>query len=90
MIVGVYVLCALTALGCSILLLRAWIRSRTPLLLWCGAGFIGLAVTNVLLVIDLVVVPELVDLRLVRNVFALAGLAVILHGLVRETAKVQT
>lgn len=89
MIVAVYVLCALTALGCALLLARAWLRAGTPLLLWCAVGFAALAVTNVLLVVDLVLVRS-VDLRLTRNLLTLAGLAVILHGLLRETARVES
>ena len=89
MIVGVYVLCALTALGCALLLVRAWRRASTPLLLWCAAGFAALAAANVLLVVDLVIVPD-VDLRLVRNLTFLGGVAVILRGLLRDTAEVES
>jgi hypothetical protein len=78
---AVYFLCALTSVGCAILLLRAYSRRRTRLLLWCGASFVGLAFNNLLLFTDLVLVPEL-DFSLVRQMSALASVLVLLYGLV--------
>jgi uncharacterized protein DUF5985 len=80
----VYVLCALTAAACAVLLLRSWRRRAVGLLLWSGLGFVGIALGNLMLVLDLVVMPD-VDLSLYRNVPILAGLAVLLYGLVWET-----
>ena len=51
---GVYALCALTSLVCAWLLLRAYQRQRTRLLLWSSVSFAGLALNNVLLFIDLI------------------------------------
>jgi hypothetical protein len=81
---AVYFLCALTSAACAALLLRSYARRRTRLLLWCALCFVGLAINNGLLFIDLVVVPD-VDLSLVRQVPALAGLLLLLHGLVWDT-----
>jgi hypothetical protein len=78
---AVYFLCALTSVGCAGLLLRAYARRRTRLLLWCGLCFVGLAFNNLLLFTDLVLVPD-VDLSLVRQVSALASVLVLLYGLV--------
>jgi hypothetical protein len=80
----VYVLCALTASACAVLLLRSWRRRGVELLLWSGLGFVGFALGNLMLVLDLVVIPD-VDLSLYRNIPILAGLAVLLYGLVWET-----
>jgi hypothetical protein len=80
----VYSLCALTSLACAVLLLRAYAASRVRLLLWSGLCFTGLAANNVLLLIDKRVVPTL-DLSLWRSLPALAGLALLLYGLVWET-----
>jgi hypothetical protein len=77
----VYLLCALTALACAALLLRAYRRSGARLLLWAGLCFLGLTLNNALVFVDLVVVPS-VDLFTWRNLAALAGLAVLLYGLV--------
>ncbi|HET7229046.1 MAG TPA: DUF5985 family protein [Longimicrobium sp.] len=80
----VYVLCALTSLACAVLLLRGYAQGRVRLLLWVGLCFVGLAVNNVLLVIDVRVVPSM-DLSLWRSFPALAGLLLLIYGLVWET-----
>ena len=80
----VYVLCALTSLACAVLLWRGWRRSRARLLLWSAICFVGLFLNNLLLVIDLRVVPQ-VDLALVRTVPALLGAMALVYGLVWDT-----
>ena len=77
----VYVMCALTSLACAVLLARGYLRSRSRLLLWSSLCFLGLAANNVLLFVDLVVVPSS-DLSLLRVGTALAGVAVLVYGLV--------
>jgi hypothetical protein len=54
----IYLLSAATALACALLLLRGYRRSRTRLLLWCGLCFLALFAENVMLFIDLEVLPE--------------------------------
>lgn len=80
----VYALCALTSLACAVLLLRSWARNRVRLLLWVGLCFVGLALNNIVLVVDVRVVPEL-DLSLWRSLPALAGLILLMYGLVWES-----
>jgi uncharacterized protein DUF5985 len=80
----VYVLCALTSAACAVLLLRGWFRGRVRLLLWVGLCFVGLALNNVLLFVDVRIAPD-VDLSLWRSLPALAGLLVLIYGLVWET-----
>ena len=80
----VYVLCALTSALCAVLLLRAWLAHRQRLVLWTGLGFAGLTVNNLLLVVDLVVLPD-VDLQLARDASGLLALAVLLFGLIWES-----
>jgi hypothetical protein len=84
---AVYVLCALTALLCAVLLFQAWSRSRLPLLfwsgLWSGLCFAGLTGSNVLLVIDLLVVPD-VDLFVWRTLTSLVSMSLLLYGLIWE------
>jgi len=80
----VYVLCALTSAACAVLLLRGYLRNRVRLLLWVGLCFIGLALNNMLLFVDVRMVPA-VDLSLWRSLPALAGLLVLIFGLVWET-----
>jgi hypothetical protein len=80
----VYALCALTSLLCAVLLLRSYVRGRARLLLWSGLCFVGLAINNVFLFLDLVVVTE-VDLRAFRDVSAFAGVSILVYGLVWDT-----
>jgi hypothetical protein len=80
----VYALCALTSLTCAVLLLRGYFRTGVRLLLWSGLCFAGLAANNVILVVDLRVVPA-VDLSVWRTLPALAGIVILLYGLVWET-----
>jgi hypothetical protein len=81
---AVYLLCALTSLVCAVLLLRGYARSRTPLLLWVSLCFVALALNNLLVVVDYLVLPAR-DLRIWRHGTALAGFAVLLHGFIWET-----
>lgn len=81
---AVYVLCALTSLGCAGLLVRGYLQSRARLLLWSSLSFAGLALNNVLLVVDRLVVPD-IDMYSVRLVTALVSLVVLLYGLIWES-----
>lgn len=78
---AVFLLCALTSVLCAALLWRAYRRSRSRLLLWSSLCFGGLALNNGLLVLDRIVLPH-VDLSVWRQVPAVAGVAVLLYGLV--------
>ncbi len=79
----VYLLCAATSAACAALLLRGHRRTGTALLLWSGLCFVGLALNNTMLVIDLMIVPD-TDLSSWRLVPAAIGLALLLYGLVWE------
>lgn len=81
---AVYILCAATSLACAVLLLRYYLKNRTRLLLWSGLCFVGLALNNILLFVDLVVVPT-VDLSLWRSLATLVGLAFLLYGLILDS-----
>jgi hypothetical protein len=80
----VYILCAATSTLCAILLIRGYRQSRARLLLWSAACFIGLALNNILLVINVGFVPS-VDLAVWRILPAIAGAGALLYGLVWET-----
>ena len=80
----IYSLCALTSLGCLVLLWRSYRATGTRLLFWSALCFLLLTVNNVLLVLDKVVLPVEVDLSLWRLSAALAAVALLLFGLVWE------
>lgn len=80
---AVHVLCALTSIACAVLLIRGYLGSRVRLLLWSSLCFVGLALNNVMLVLDEVVFPH-VDLSIPRALPALLGLMALIYGLVWE------
>jgi hypothetical protein len=80
----VYILCAATSTVCALLLLRGYRRARTRLLLWSAACFIGLALNNILLVID-VRAGAAIDLSVWRMIPAIIGAGALLYALVWET-----
>jgi Family of unknown function (DUF5985) len=82
MATAAYTLCAVLSLACAVLLLRAWLVSRSRLLLWSGLCFGWLAASNVLLFVDLAIVGDETDLRWARSATFLAGTATLLGGLI--------
>lgn len=78
-----YLLCCGTALLSSVLLLRAWRRSRTPLLFWSGLCFALLAVSNTLVLVDRLFVHPF-DAPELRIGTAVLAVAVLLYGLIME------
>lgn len=81
---AVYVLCAATSIACAALLYRGYRRSGARLLFWSALCFVGLALSNILLIIDVRVVPHF-DLSTWRMVPALAGAWLLLYGLIWES-----
>jgi hypothetical protein len=81
---AVYLLCLFASLVCAGLLVRSYLRNRSRLLLWSAACFSLLAFNNLLLVVDLLVLPTEIDLMIVRNLSSLAGAATLLYGFIWE------
>ncbi len=86
MVEAVYILCALTAVTCAVLLLRGYGRSQSRLLLWSGLCFVGLGLSNIMLFIDLVVLPTTIDLYLPRVLITLASVGTLLYGLIWDAS----
>lgn len=80
---AIYLLCALTSLLCSALLLRGYWRGRARLLFWSGLCFGLLTLNNVLLFVDRIVLPAF-DLSLWRASLTLLALALLLYGMIFE------
>jgi hypothetical protein len=80
----VYILCAVTSILCAAMLLRAWLGTRSRLLLWSGVCFLWFAANNMLLFVDLEVLPD-TDLALARSGTAFVGAATLLLALVWES-----
>ena len=77
----VYVLCAATSLACAVLLLRSYREQRVALLLWSGLCFVGFTLGNAALIVDRVVLPAS-DLWLLRGLPVLAGLGILIYGMI--------
>ena len=78
-----YLMCALVLLLCGILLTRAYLRSHLRLLLWSAICFLGLAISNLLVFVDLIMLPE-IDLYIARLAVASAAMMILLYGLIWE------
>jgi hypothetical protein len=79
--VAVYLLCFLTAGACAYLLARSYRRTYARLLLWSALCFLLLAVNNLIVFVDLLVLPGM-DFRVVRHLFALSAIGVLLFGFI--------
>lgn len=78
-----YILGFLVTLTCCVLLLRAYGRVRNRLLLWSGLCFLGLALSNLLVFLDMEVFLS-VDLYPWRLAVAAVSMIVLLCGLIWE------
>ena len=83
----VYVLCLVTSAACAWLLGRSYRRTGMRLLLWSSICFALLAANNLVLVLDLVVLADGVDLRLLRQSFALAAVVSLIWGFIWEVGE---
>ena len=78
-----YLLCLLASIACAGLLLRAFRRTRAPLLLWSAGCFGLLALNNLFVVADMLVFHE-VDLTYFRQASAFAAVVVLLYAFIWE------
>jgi hypothetical protein len=81
----VNILGALTVFFCAILLLRGYGRTGKRLLLWSGLCFLGLTLSNTLLIIDLNVLDRETSLYTLRLSVAAGSMVLLLYGLVFES-----
>lgn len=81
----IYILCALTSATCVVLLFRSYARTRVKLLFWSALCFVGLTLNNILLIVDRATIG-VVDLSAVRAIPALAGVLLLLWGMIQDTA----
>lgn len=78
---AVYLLCFATSTACALLLARNYRRTRARLLLWSSACFLLLAANNLVVVFDLLLIPEM-SFSLLRIVLSLGAVSVLLFGFV--------
>lgn len=77
----VYILCLGTSAICAWLLLRSYRKTGARLLMWSASCFALLAANNLLVIFDILVLPD-IDLRLYRLVLSLAAASVLLFGFI--------
>ncbi len=80
----IYSFCAITALMCAGLLLSSFRTTGYALLLWSGLCFAGLTLSNILLVLDKVVITD-TDLGPLRTGTAFVSMMVLLYGLIWDS-----
>ena len=78
---AVYLLCFVTSSACALLLARNHGRTGARLLLWSALCFGLLALNNLVVVIDLLVLPDR-DFRLARLLLSLGAVGVLLFGFI--------
>lgn len=78
----VYILCGLTSFLCAAMLYRGYRTSRARFLLWSSLCFVFLTLGNILLAVDLVVLPTTVDLSIWRTIPTFIGLMILLYGMI--------
>lgn len=79
--VAVYLLCLLTSALCAFLLARSYRATRARLLLWSALCFLLLALNNLVVVLDMVVLPH-IDFRILRHALALSAVLMLLVGFI--------
>jgi len=78
---AIYLLATAVNLLCALLLLDAYRNAQKRLLFWSGLCFAGLTLTNLLVFVDLIVVPD-IDLYPLRLGVSLLSMAMLLFGLI--------
>ena len=78
-------LAVFTSAACTALLLRGYLQTGMRILMWSTLCFVCLTINNLLLFLDLVVLPASVDLRLFRHSVALIGMLFLIYGFIRES-----
>lgn len=79
----VYTLCFVTSVLCAALLVRAYFRTHTRLLLWSSISFSFLAVNNFFVLGDMILFPN-INLLLFRYIAALTAIAVLIYAFIWE------
>jgi len=79
----VFLLCLIASGTCAALLVRSYLRTRTRLLLWCALCFVLLAINNLFVVLDVLLLPS-VELLPFRQLASLSAISVLLVGFIWE------
>lgn len=78
---AVYLLCFLTSATCAWLLMRSYLLVRGQMLFWSALCFGLLAVNNLLVILDMLVVHS-IDLGIYRLIASMAAVSVLVFGFI--------
>ena len=81
----VFTLCAIASICVAYLLTRAYRLRPSRILFWSAICFGGLALNNVILFVDLVLMPAEISYGLARNWIIVASVGSLVYGLVWDT-----
>ena len=81
--VTIYLLCVVTSLLCAYLLARAYPRGKTRLLIWSALCFALLAINNLVLAADVLLLPD-IDLSILQLLTSLSAVCVLLYAFIWE------
>ena len=79
----VYLLCFFTSTAATFLLFRSYRGARSNLLLWSTLAFVALAANNLLLFVDIVLLPS-INLLPLRDATAFLAAVLLLYGFIWE------
>ena len=79
----VYLLCFLSSGLCAYLLVTAFVRGEEKLLLWSAICFCLLAINNLLVFVDIIILPNL-DLTWWRSLTSLTAVSALIYGFIWE------
>ncbi len=80
---AIYLRCAGTSLIAAVLLIRQYRARRTALLFWSSIAFAGFTANNILVYVDLAIVPG-TSLALVRSLVAMLSMMALVYGLTKD------
>ena len=83
---AVYILCFATSAACALLLVRSYVRTRAALPLWSSLCFVFLALNNLFVVIDVLLIPQ-ISFQLPRLALSLSAVSILLFGFVWDLDK---
>jgi hypothetical protein len=78
---AVYLLCFATSAMCALLLWRNYVRTAARLLLWSALCFMFLAGNNLLVIVDLLLIPD-ANFAVPRLLLNVAAVVVLLFGFI--------
>ncbi len=81
----VFSLCAIASIYVAYLLARAYRLRPSRILFWSAICFGGLALNNIVLFVDLVLMPNEVTFALARNTIIVGSIGSLIYGLVWDT-----